>query len=68
MVYLQIVIQSYDTTPLHIIEGAKKKKKPGGTENVAEKKRKESQNKMTKRYKEKKSAIQQALSGLVSTA
>ncbi|XP_004518456.1 probable RNA-binding protein CG14230 [Ceratitis capitata] len=60
----KIVIQSYDTTPLHVIEGTKKKKrKPDGTETVAEQKRKESQNKMTKQYKEKKSMIQQALSG-----
>ncbi|XP_053951862.1 probable RNA-binding protein CG14230 [Anastrepha ludens] len=61
----RIVIQSYDTTPLHIIEAAKKKKKKAdGSETVAEQKRKESQNKKTKQYKEKKSVIQQALSVL----
>ncbi|XP_036339015.1 probable RNA-binding protein CG14230 [Rhagoletis pomonella] len=59
----RIVIQSYDTKPMHIIEGAKKKKKPDGSDSVAEQKRKESQNKMTKQYKDKKSVIQQALSG-----
>uniref|UniRef100_A0A0A1WHS3 Probable RNA-binding protein CG14230 n=1 Tax=Zeugodacus cucurbitae TaxID=28588 RepID=A0A0A1WHS3_ZEUCU len=61
----KIVIQNYDTAPLHIIEGVKKKKKkPDGTETISEQKRKESQNKMTKQYKDKKSAIQQALSGM----
>ncbi|XP_018784343.1 PREDICTED: probable RNA-binding protein CG14230 [Bactrocera latifrons] len=61
----KIVIQNYDTAPLHIIEGVKKrKKKPDGTETISEQKRKESQNKMTKQYKEKKSVIQQALSGM----
>lgn len=61
----KIVIQNCDSVPLHIIEAVrKKKKKLDGTETISEQKRKESQNKMTKQYKEKKSAIQQALSSM----
>ncbi|XP_067636801.1 probable RNA-binding protein CG14230 [Eurosta solidaginis] len=64
----KIVIQSFDTTPLHVIDVAKKhKKNSDGKKTVAEQKRKESQNKMTKQYKDKKSAIQHALSGLDAT-
>ena len=63
---MKIVIQSYDTTPLHVIEGKKHAgKQLDMKSSSADQKRKQSLKNMKTQYQEKKSAIQQALSGLV---
>lgn len=62
----KIVIQSQDVQPIHIIEKKKKAKTQlDDKSSSADQKRKESLNKMKNQYEQQKTAIQQALQGLV---
>lgn len=64
----KIVIQSQDVEPIHVIESKKKKQKTQLDDKSAsaDQKRKESLNKKKNQYQQNKTAIQQALQGLVS--